>query len=79
MLLLAFRMFSMSRLKAPSTSIFGVDVGIIVGQVNLHSDTNLIAKDATDAKTLVNSRAPRPESNGRRPGPGLGQKLVNEV
>ena len=34
----------------------------------------LIAKDATDAKTLAISHSRRPECNGRRPGPGFGQR-----
>ena len=39
----------------------------------MHLDTKLIAMDAADAKTLANSTSRRPESNGRRPGPGFGQ------
>jgi len=39
----------------------------------MHSDTQLIAKDASDATTQANVTSPRPESNGRRPVPGLGQ------
>ena len=41
---------------------------------NMESGTKLTATDATDAKTPANSTSPRPESNGRRPGPGFGQK-----
>jgi len=37
----------------------------------MHSGSQLIAKDAADAKTLANSTFQRPGSNGRRPGPGL--------
>jgi len=40
----------------------------------MYSDTNLTAKDATDSKTPAYSTFPRPESNGRRPGPGFDQK-----
>jgi len=40
----------------------------------MQSDTELSAKEATDAKTLANSTSPRPESNGRRRGQGFGQK-----
>jgi len=40
----------------------------------MDSDTKLTAKDATDAKTPQIRPPPRPESNGRRPGPGFGPK-----
>jgi len=42
---------------------------------NIHSGTIFAPTDATDAKTLVSSTSQRPESNGRRPAPGFGQKL----
>ena len=38
--------------------------------------TKLTAKDATDAKTLANAMSPRPESNGRCPGPSF---IENEI
>jgi len=41
---------------------------------NMRSNTKLTAKDATDAKKLANSTSRRPESNGRRHGPGFGPK-----
>jgi len=40
----------------------------------MHSAAKLTVKDATDAKTQANSASRRPESNGRRLGPGFGQK-----
>jgi len=40
----------------------------------MNSATKLTAQGATDAKTLANSMFARPESNGRLPGPGVGQK-----
>jgi len=39
----------------------------------MNLDTKLTAVDATDAKTPANSTCRRPESNGRRPGPGFDQ------
>ena len=41
---------------------------------NMNSDTELTTKGATGLKTLANSMSPRPECNGRRPGPGFGQQ-----
>ena len=40
----------------------------------MHSDTKLTVKDAMFSKTPANSKPPRPEPNGRRPGAGLGPK-----
>jgi len=40
----------------------------------MHSGAKLTAKDATDTKTPANSTSPRPESIGRRPGPGFCRK-----
>jgi len=34
----------------------------------------LTAKNAIDVKTPANSTSRRPESDGRRPGPGVGHK-----
>ena len=42
---------------------------------NIDSVVKLIDKDATHATTLANSTSPRPEPNGRLPGPGFGQKV----
>jgi len=42
------------------------------------SDTKLTVMDATDAKPPANSTSRRPESNGRRPGPGFGQNPYNK-
>ena len=39
---------------------------------NMSAGAKLPAEDATDTKTLVNLMSPRPESIGRRPGPGFG-------
>ena len=44
------------------------------GFQNMDSCTKLTAKDATDAKTPANSTSRRPESDGRRHGPGFGPK-----
>jgi len=44
------------------------------GFQNVDAGAKLTAKDATDAETPANSTSPPPESNGRRPGPGFGQK-----
>ena len=40
----------------------------------MNLDTKLTATDVTGAKSLANSTSLRPESNGRRPIPGTGQK-----
>ena len=40
----------------------------------MNCGTKQTAKGATNAKTQANSKSPRPESNGRRPGPRFGQK-----
>jgi len=48
----------------------------VFGQVrNMDLGTKLIAMDSADAKTPSKSTSRRPQSNGRRPGPGFGQKL----
>ena len=46
---------------------------------NVDPGTKLTAMDATDARTPTNSTSPRPESNGRRPGAGFGQKSGNKI
>jgi len=43
------------------------------------SGTKLTAMDATNAQTLATSTSPRPESNGRRPGAGFGQKSIKQI
>ena len=46
-----------------------------LGQVqNMDSGTKLAGTDATGAKIPAKSTSPRPESNGRRPGPGFSAK-----
>ena len=42
----------------------------------MDSDGKNIAMDATDAKILANATSRRPESNGRRPGPGFCQNSM---
>jgi len=45
----------------------------------MNSCTTSTAKDATDTETPANSTlVPRPESTGRRPGPGFGQQSGDE-
>ena len=46
---------------------------------NIDSGTKLTAKDAKGAKTLATPTSPRPEPNGRRPGPGFRQKSGKQV
>ena len=41
----------------------------------MDSDTELTVADATDTRTPPNPTSPRPEANGRRPGPGFGQQI----
>lgn len=41
---------------------------------NMNLDTSLLAMDATGAIAPANLTSPRPVCNGRRPGPGFGQK-----
>ncbi len=45
----------------------------------MYSDMKLTAKDAADTKAQANSMSPRAESNGRRPGPGFGQKSGKRI
>ena len=47
---------------------------LLKGSQICNSVTKLTVKDATDAKTHANSTSARPESHGRRPGPGFGKK-----
>jgi len=62
----------------PATALAYFKQIISTGFPNLHSDTKLAAKDIKDTKTLAKSPSPRPESNGRRPGPGFRKKSANK-
>lgn len=52
---------------------------VFAGFQNMHSDTKLIAKGATDARTPAILMSPRPECNGRGPGPGFCLNQENEL
>jgi len=57
----------------------GILKKIPAGFQNMYLDTKLTVMDAADAKTLANSTSRRPESNGRRPGPGFGKTPVKQI